>query len=72
MGPGRHPPSEVEGKRGGRVKMQMRLPLHVWAVLSCGREAESRDVEESDSEEGVVFRVRWCAQVCPPLSIVPP
>ena len=40
IGPGRHPPSEV-GVGLITTKMRMRLPVHVWAMLSRGKEAES-------------------------------
>ena len=43
--------------------MRMRLPVHVWGILTRGREAESVQIEQvSDAEyqcEGIGFRERW-------------
>lgn len=47
MGSGRHPPSEIYSKWfGRRIAMQARSPVHVWAMLSRGREAEVVEVEQ--------------------------
>ena len=67
-GPGGHPPSEVDSEtRSGRVEIRMRLPVHVWAMLSCGREAESCEVEpvveDYKGVEGIGTRERWREQV---------
>ena len=64
MGPGLHPPSELNCKtRSGRSKTRMRLPLHVWATLSRGREAESCEfeqvVDDGRNADGVYVRARW-------------
>ena len=64
MGPGRHPPAEVDSwTRSGRSKMRMRLPVHVWAMLSRGSEAESCVLEQAAEDErrvrGVSVRERW-------------
>lgn len=52
MGSGRHPPSEVT-VYSKRVAMQPRLPVHVWAMLSRGQEAESVEIEQDFITEGL-------------------
>lgn len=66
MGSSRHPPSVVtikiiEGPSALGVAMEMRLPVHLWAILSRGREAETAEVSriawraEGDASD----RERW-------------
>ena len=64
MGPEKHPPSEGDiDTFGERPKMRMRFPAHIWAMLSCGKEAESYEpmVLGVDYEEhpGLARWVRW-------------
>lgn len=61
---GRHPPSEVYSQESERrVAMQMRLPKHVWAMISRGREAESVEIQQAVlydwTVKGVGVRDRW-------------
>ena len=46
------------------MAMQMRMPVHVWAMLSRGKEAESIFIDQDVGHkgrrvEGVGFRERW-------------
>ena len=63
MGSGRHPPSEVYGwECDCEVAMEMKLPVHIWAMLSHGREAESAiELVKSRgvTEKGIGCRERW-------------
>lgn len=60
----RRPPSEVYSKERERhVALQMRMPVHVWAMLSQGREAESVEIEQvvdrqGEKVKGVECRIR--------------
>lgn len=66
MESGRYPPSEVHIKDPERrVAMETRLPVHLWAVLSRGREADSVKIELVVTSlyhvivNGVGRRERW-------------
>ena len=64
MGPEKHPPSEGDiDTFGERPKMRMRFPVHLWAMLSRGREAESLTIEQlvqrGEQVEGVYVCMRW-------------
>ena len=60
---GRNPPKEIKSEIGsGRLIMHMRLPVHLWAILCCGREAEAIEAEvacNGDPVKGLGIRRRW-------------
>lgn len=61
IGSGQHPPSEIYHEwYDRRIAMQMRTPVHVWAMLSRGREAQAANVYWGDqSVKGVDCCERW-------------